>query len=208
MDFKKLFYLQLGIYALLLIGYSIFSYSLTAPNLILSSWPPYWRFQTWMWETFFNDRQLLSQTYLVIMALIFINYFLIINNLKKLEKIPKLFSRKNLLIMILLVAPLLVANNALSYDVFNYIFNAKMLVYYHVSPHLHTALEFARDDWTRFMHNTHTPAPYGYAWTLLSTIPYWLGRGGFFLTWLLFRGMSLLSLMGLGLVYYFYCIKQ
>jgi hypothetical protein len=56
------------------------------------------------------------------------------------------------------------------------------------------ALDYARDDWTRFMHNTHTPAPYGYGWTALSLIPYALGFSKFLPTWLIFRAFSILSL--------------
>lgn len=58
-----------------------------------------------------------------------------------------------------------------SYDIFNYIFNAKMALIYQVNPHLQAAVEFSRDPMLRFMQNVHTPAPYGYGWTILSLIP-------------------------------------
>jgi len=58
-----------------------------------------------------------------------------------------------------------------SYDIFNYLFNAKMVLVYGANPHVKTALDFAFDPMLRFMQNTHTPAPYGYGWTAISLIP-------------------------------------
>jgi hypothetical protein len=84
--------------------------------------------------------------------------------------------------------------NALSHDVFNYLFNARMVLEYGANPHVSVALNFPDDLWTRFMHNTHTPAPYGYGWTAVSLLPGWLGMGSFTLSWLLFR------LLGIGSV--------
>jgi hypothetical protein len=54
-------------------------------------------------------------------------------------------------------------------------------------------LDYGYDDWTRFMHNTHTPAPYGYGWSLLSLVPYSLGFGKLLSTWLSFKAFSWLS---------------
>lgn len=175
------------VYGLLLIIYAIFSYSLTAPNLTLNSWPPYLSFQNWMWATFFNNRPLLTITYLAIIIGLFMSYFLIIKKWPQKKKVPWWLP-------LLISAPLLISNNALSYDVFNYIFNAKMVSVYQVNPHLSVALDFANDNWTRFMHNTHTPAPYFYGWTGISLIPYFMGGGKFITTWLSFRLFSWLSL--------------
>jgi hypothetical protein len=66
---------------------------------------------------------------------------------------------------------------------------------YKANPHIQVALDFAQDDWTRFMHNTHTPAPYGLGWTGLSLLPYLVGLGKFSLTWLAFRAWSVVSVV-------------
>lgn len=58
-----------------------------------------------------------------------------------------------------------------SYDIFNYLFNAKMVLIYHANPHIKTALDFAFDPMLQFMRNTHSPAPYAYGWTAFSLIP-------------------------------------
>ncbi|MBU2543650.1 hypothetical protein KJ707_03780 [Patescibacteria group bacterium] len=188
---------RLLLYFLLLTIYAVFSYSLTAPNLVLSSWSPYWRFQTWMWAIFFNNRQLLTFSFVTLMIALFTTYIKIIKSWPKKNHLPWWLP-------LLIASPLLISNNALSYDVFNYIFNAKMVVVYQANPHLQTALDFAYDNWTRFMHNTHTPAPYFYGWTGLSLLPYFLGGGKFSLTWMAFRlfNFSSLGLLSFSLVNY------
>src|SRR3990172_6981226 len=75
----------------------------------------------------------------------------------------------------------------LSSDIYNYIFNAKMVWVYGANPHRQVALNFPDDQWLRFMHNTHTPAPYGYGWTMLSLVPSVIGQNHLKLTLLLVK---------------------
>lgn len=172
------------------VAYAVFSYALTAPNLILSHFEPYWQFQTWMWQTFFNHRPLLTYTFIGLITYLSFTSGWLMWHLARGTWQPRWFW------LVLGGLTILGANNALSYDVFNYIFNAKMVLVYHANPHVRVALDFAAiDDWTRFMHNTHTPAPYGYGWTLWSLIPFGLGLGKFTLTWEWFRVWSGVSLI-------------
>lgn len=188
-------WLKWSLLYLLLIGvYLVFSYSLTAPNLVLSSNPWYWQFQTWMWEHLFNQRDLLTYSYLAIILGLVGSWGGLVYSLWKMPSNAKFRLPQFGVLFLVLSLPLLLANNALSYDVFNYIFNAKMVVFYHANPHVQVALDFAGDDWTRFMHNTHTPAPYGYGWTVFSLLPYLLGFGKFVLIWFNFSLWSWLSL--------------
>jgi hypothetical protein len=178
--------------------YAWFSYALTAPNLILTQWAPYWQFQQYMWETYFNNRPLLTQTYALLITLLWVGYGIWMWAAHEAS-----LSWKQLLIsFVCLSFPFLLANNNLSYDVFNYIFNAKMVMVYHQDPHVNVALDYPSDPWVWFMHNTHTPAPYAYGWTALSLIPYMAGLGKFLLTWVAFRLWSFLGLGLLGLVYF------
>lgn len=183
----------LVLYLFLLGIYALFSYSLTAPNLILSNWSPYWQWQLWMWKTFFNDRRLLTYTFVGVISAVWLGYAWLLKALSRIS----LTTKQVIMVVLVACAPLMISNNALSYDVFNYIFNAKMVMVYQANPHIHVALDYYYDDWTRFMHNTNTPAPYGYGWTALSVIPFMIGQQKFLVTWLLFRGMSVLSLVGL-----------
>lgn len=181
----------------LLLGYSLFSYSLTDPNLVISQNEAYWQFQEWMWHTFFHNAHLLTGTFVALVSALFVVYLAILKQLagqQHAEPLP--FPNWRLIcVYALLICPLFFSYNALSHDVFNYMFNARMVLKYQANPHVKTAIEFVYfDDWTRFMHNTHTPAPYGYGWTALSLVPSYLGGERFLPTWLLFRVMGLIGL--------------
>jgi hypothetical protein len=187
-------------YSALLLLFAVFSFSLTDPNLVLTSWNPYWQFQQWMWQTFFKNAPLLTYTYAALVTGLFLVYFAAFRKAVVNEKNnaaqpaqPRLLSF--IALILLTICPLFVSYNMLSHDVFNYIFNAKMVIQYHANPHVQVALDFPQDDWTRFMHNTHTPAPYGMGWTAFSLIPYLAGMGKFTLTWLIFRGWSVLGII-------------
>lgn len=195
--FSKSLRFFLVMYSVLLFIYSIFSYSLTDPNLVLSQWSPYWSFQQWMWQTFFHNSHLLTYTYVFIIVGLFFIYREVIRKLTLSSLEYQKTDKEYLFLYLLLIVPILGAYNALSHDVFNYIFNAKMLLFYHANPHEVVALNYPNDLWLRFMHNTHTTAPYGYGWTFLSVIPFEFGFGKFITTWLAFRFWSLLSIVAL-----------
>ncbi len=124
-------------------------------------------------------------------------YFLLVRAVR----LSQLQRRQLLALCIGSVVMFSLSYNALSHDIFNYMFNARMVVKYDVNPHETTALWFPYDPWTRFMHNTHTTAPYGYLWTGMSVVVYLLGMGKFLVTWLLFKGMGVLSYLLLLWVY-------
>jgi len=169
--------------------YAVFSFSMTDPNLVLSGWGPYWSFQQWMWQTFFTNEQLLTIGYILLVSLLLAGWWGVVQSIRATTH------RKEVLIKcVLLCLPLFFSYNALSHDVFNYIFNAKMVVVYKDNPHVHVALDYSDDLWVRFMHNTHTPAPYGYGWTIFSLIPYILGMNKFVLTWLIFRALNIIAI--------------
>lgn len=190
---KKHIVIWMFVYWLCFLLYSIFSYALTDPNLVLSGWAPYWQFQTWMWQTLFDDRRLTVWLYVVIVLALFAVYWKLIRLLRAVET---QFSWRHIVFGLLVLSPLILSYNALSHDVFNYIFNARMVVEYQLDPHQVTALSAPSDDWKRFMHNTHTTAPYGYSWTALSLVPYVLGFELFSLTWISFRLFMIISLIG------------
>lgn len=183
-----------SLYAVLLLLYAIFSYSLTDPNLVLSGWDPYWAFQTWMWRTFFDNPHLLSYVFAGLVVVLFgaFSWFLFDSPTRKsLEFVP---TKKTLIIYLLIISPLIFSYNALSHDVFNYMFNAKMVAVFHADPHQKVALDYAYDDWLRFMHNTHTPAPYGYGWTAFSLLPYFSGFNKFLSIWWMFRLVEVVAI--------------
>lgn len=179
-------------YFLLFTVFAVFSFVLTDPNLILSKADWFISFQTYLWKNFLPLQNFRTVFFFVLIVLIFINYLLILKNWSNL----KINSRQSFWqFLIIISVPLIFSYNALSHDLFNYIFNAKMVVEFEANPHIKTALDFADEPMLRFMNNVHTPAPYGYGWTALSLLPYLAGFGKFFSTFIVFKLFALLSLI-------------
>ena len=79
---------------------------------------------------------------------------------------------------------------ALSHDLFNYIFDARIFTHYGQNPYLHAALDFPADPMLRFMHWVHRPYPYGPTYLLFSLIPSFLGLNYFSVTFALFKAAN------------------
>lgn len=100
----------------------------------------------------------------------------------------KKLSKRYLAISILVNTTVLIfAYPFLSYDLFNYMFDAKIILNYHANPYTHRALDFPNDEWLRFMHWIHRYSPYGPLWLAGSLIPAALGLGKFLLNFLTFK---------------------
>ena len=125
-------------------------------------------------------RELSWWIYFTIICLLFVFYFLIIKQSKKISPVR---------LAIIIGGILLFSYPFLSHDFFNYMFDAKILTFYGKNPYLFKALDFPNDQWTRFMHWTHRTYPYGPTFLPLTLIPSFLGMGKFFLTFILFKLM-------------------
>ncbi len=179
-------------YFFLFVIFALFSFVVADPNLILLKYDWFVNFQTYLWKNVLPLQSFRTVFFFVLVVLIFANYLLILKNFEKLN----LNSRKNFWQFLIIISlPLILSYNGLSHDLFNYIFNAKMVVEYGTNPHIKTALDFANDPLLRFMNNTHTPAPYGYGWTALSLAPYVAGFGKFLSTFFVFKLFAFLSLL-------------
>jgi len=171
------------LFAIFLGLYSIFSFSQTDPNLVLSNWDPYWNFQLKLWQLGFHQRPTATLIYIFLIFGLFSTYLILLNQFKK----NILTTRQALKLLIISIIILLFSYPALSHDIFNYLLNAKMVWYYRANPHINVALDFPQEPWLKFMHNTHTPAPYAYGWTILSLIPSFIGQHSLKLALLLFK---------------------
>lgn len=179
-------------YFVLFLIFAIFSFVLTDPNLILLKADWFIDFQTFLWRNVLPLQNFRTIFFFVLVVLIFLNYLLILKNWSKLN----LDSRQNFWRFLIIISlPLVLSYNALSHDLFNYIFNAKMVVEFGANPHLKTALDFPDEPMLRFMNNVHTVAPYGYGWTALSLLPYLAGFGKFLTTFIVFKLFAFLSLL-------------
>lgn len=161
---------MLVFYSILFFLYTIFSFSQTDSNLIYFQNQIFIFFQENLWKLGNQYRSIGALIYFLLIVLLFFIYIKIINQIKA----NKISLKKVNYALIISIIFLVFSNPALSHDIFNYIFNAKMVLTYQVNPHTQTALEFSQDPWTMYMRNTHTSAPYGYGWTLLSLIPAFL----------------------------------
>ena len=193
LTFRKL----LLFYIFLFFLYGIWTYFLTDKNLVLLNNSFYWSWQNWMWGW---GKEVVTSLYIILISLIFLLYLIFL----KFSIFNFQFSEVGKFKLFFLIPIFLIFSyNALSHDIFNYIFNARMVVKYSVDPHVQVALNFAQDDWIRFMHNVHTPAPYWYGWTVFSLPFYLIGLGKFLTTWLSFKLGS-----GLGFVFLLFSVKK
>ncbi|MCD8484964.1 hypothetical protein LRY65_04100 [Candidatus Woesebacteria bacterium] len=170
---------------------AVWSYHWVDPNLTLFAWGPFVEWQTWMWSQARNVAAVTWQ-YIVLLGVWWTAYAFTVQSSRRGPE--RIIPRWALLALAGSIGFLWLGQNALSHDIFNYLFNAKMVVQYQANPHVAVALDFAHDPWTRFMHNTHTAAPYGWGWTLLSLLPYVLSGGKFLLAYF---GMKLWMIVGL-----------
>lgn len=124
-------------------------------------------------------------TLIYICAIIFAFSFFILNLF--------LFSKSKISLHYLKVATLtntlilIFAYPFLSSDLFNYMFDAKIITTYHLNPYDYRPLDFPADPWIRFMRWTHRYSPYGPVWLAASIVPSILGFGKFTITLFLFK---------------------
>lgn len=140
----------------------------------------------------FYQRAFSLYCYLGIIILLFVSYFGFIILAKKGLITIKLFWQ----IFIATAVILLFTYPAFSYDIFNYMFDAKTVIQYHVSPWQYRPLDFPGDPWLSFMHWTHRPSVYPPIWIGLS-LPFYLAGLNFFITTLLsFKALMCLAFAG------------
>ena len=182
MKFKFLF-------GLLPVGYTllaIYSFSQIDLNLTLSVHPLYQSFQKQLISLGYFHRPFSMIIYIALIILLVISYLSLVISVKK-----KLISQRQLwFLVIITVIVLLFSYPAFSHDIFNYIFDARIVTKYGLSPWHYRALDFPSDTWIRFMQWTHRLTPYPPLWIGLSLIPSFLGLGKFTLTLLLFKLMA------------------
>lgn len=144
---------------------------------------------------YFN-RPLSTLLYLVLLVVLFSYYIFFLSLAKR-----KILDITTFWVVLGITSIILTASyNAFSYDLFNYIFDAKILSYYGLNPYSYRALDFPGDPMLGFMHWTHRTYPYGPVWLALTAPLYFLGFSNFLPTQILFK--LLIGGSFLGTVYY------
>ena len=177
-------FFTVGLFTALVLAIIVYSSTQVDLNLTLSTNSFYLAVQKPLTQLGYFNRQLSGTIFLVLFAGLFIMYGLWLWGIIKGRINPRLI-KIGIAVSFLLV----LGYAAFSYDLFNYLFDARIVTHYGLDPHYFKALDFPLDPWTRFMRWTHRYYPYGPVWLLVSLIPSWLGLGKFVLTLFLFKGM-------------------
>lgn len=193
---KRLLLINVLIYSAL----TIFSYAYVDLNLTISQNPLVLKFVGAMQQLGYYKRPESTAIYLiwVICAVLFFIYNL---SLFKKFKVGLAYLKVSTLTNTFI---LIFAYPFLSSDIFNYLFDAKIILAYHVSPYTHKPLDFPSDDWLRFMRWVHRYSPYGPLWLGFSVIPAALGFGKFMLNLIMFKVfIALFHLINTRIIYKF-----
>ncbi len=148
------------------------------------------------------QRPLSTNIFLIILSLLSIGYIVSIVQTIKGKLNEQLFWKIFLFASVILTFSYV----AFSYDIFNNIFDAKIITYYHQNPYMHSALDFPQDPMLSFMHWVQRTYPYGPGWLALAVPLSFLGFQFFLPTFFLFK--ILISLCLIGTVYFIGKIAQ
>ncbi len=131
------------------------------------------------------NRPVSTYLYIAVFAILFFLYLATIRLVSK----NKLSRKKIWLAIFIMTGILTLSYNAFSYDLFNYVFDAKIVTFYHQNPYIHKALDFPNDPMLSFMRWTHRVYPYGPIWLGLTIPLSFVGANIFIVTVYLFKIM-------------------
>lgn len=178
----------IGAFALLLYSFTQIDLSLTMSRVSVVQALQ----QQFQYIGFFN-RPLSTGIYLGILFWLCSWYVLAIVRSRK----HQLTSRQAWQIIGVVTVVLVLSYPAFSYDIFNYMFTAKTVVFYQKNPYQVIPLDFTGfEPWLSFMRWTHLPSAYTPLWIVL-TLPFYLfGLGTFILTLWSFKVLAALCYIG------------
>ena len=188
-------------YYLLLITLLFYSFTQVDLNLTLNQTPFYLSLQKKLTNLGYFHRPLSTVFFLFLIFSLLTSYFLLLhlvgtNRLKT----------KQALFLVILSFLLLPSYPAFSYDIFNYIFDAKIVWVYKQSPWKKAPIEFVGDPMLRFMHWVHRPSVYPPVWIGLSLPAVIFSFNKFILQ--LFLMKFLIGLFHLGTVFLIFKILE
>ena len=183
---KVLFYrpnkLFVGFYIFVILCLFLYSFTQIDLGLTVTRFAGVAQIQrAFQWVGFFNRPLSTWLDVLITLALFKFYIFFILFARKKI-----LTSRTFWIIVFILTGILALSYTAYSYDIFNYIFDAKIFTHYGANPYLHKALDYPGDPMLSFMHWTHRTYPYGPIWLGLTIPLSYLGLNFFVPTYFLF----------------------
>lgn len=182
----------IGFYIAILLSLFFYSFTQVDLSLTLSQWSIWQVMEKFFQRIGYFNRPLSTLFYLTIVSLLFIFYGIVLWLAHK-----KQIAKKEVWFLIGITSIILVLSyNAFSYDLFNYVFDAKIVTRYSQNPYLHKALDFPQDPMLSFMHWTHRTFPYGPVW-LAFTVPIsYLGFQFFLPTIIMFKIFIVATFIG------------
>lgn len=179
-------------YVISAVMFFLYSFTQIDLGLTVTRHPLIYPYQRWFQDIGYFNRPLSAVLFLALVFLFFTLYFFVLYAVYK-NKIK----RKYIWMILLAVTFLLTFSyNAFSYDLFNYLFDAKIVTYYHQNPYMHKALDFPNDPMLSFMHWIHRTYPYGPVWLVLTVPLSFVGFGYFVPTLFLFKALTAISFLG------------
>ncbi len=176
-----------------LFGLIIYSYALVDPNFTPVN-HPYWTvFRNLMVQFGYYNSAVAGPVYLALVGIVTYCHIVFVRNAKS---VSPSFILVSIGILAVLSYPFL------SHDLFNYMFDARILTYYGKNPYLFKALDFPSDDWIRFMHWTHRTYPYGPTFLPFTLVPSFLSFGKLVLNFVLFKAFFFMAFAVSGIALY------
>lgn len=175
-----------------IIGLFFYSYTQVDLNLTLSQWSIWQVIQKSFQNIGWFQRPLSTAIYIVILLLLATCYLLLLRFIRKNKITIKQFWQ----LLIPTSVILLFSYNAFSYDLFNYMFDARIFTVHNENPYLHKALDYPGDPWINFMRWTHRVYPYGPVWLGLTIPLSYLGFQFFLPTLFLYKALMAASFLG------------
>lgn len=168
---------KVWIYFVLVALFVLYSYVLVDPNFTPVSIGLWSVFRNFMVQIGYYQRAFSFMLYAVLVLLLFIYQAYLLRQ----EKISAFKIACGVGVLSLF------AFSFLSHDLFNYLFDAKIVTHYHQNPYVYPAWSFVNDPDLRFMHWVQRTYPYGPTFLLLTIIPSFLSFGKFILSLLFFK---------------------
>lgn len=169
---------MLILYLPILLTLTVYSFVLVDLNLTLINSPLWEVFRKNIIQIGYYQRNLSALIYILLVLSLFLLHKYAKKNHKKIKVIK---------LAVIISGILFFSYPFLSHDIFNYMFDAKILTFYHRNPYITTALSFPSDPWVRFMHWVHRPYPYGPTFLPLTLIPSFFSFGKFIFSFFLFK---------------------
>lgn len=169
-----------AVWALVLGAFALWSWVLMDTNFTLINTPLWTTFRNWAIDIGYFHRPLSANIYVILIVALTLIHVLLVMYSKRVKM--------GILITCATFTTLL-SYPALSHDVFNYIFDAKIATYYGKNPYLYKAQDFPGDPMVRFMHWTHRTYNYGPTFLPITLMPSLLSLGKFIAAFLLFKLM-------------------